>query len=121
MHCGECAAPIAIFWLRRTPEQSYTQVRDDGEAPDPGKLIRPRVESGRAGRPNAPDTIAGHGPGVADPIRRPGVTLTTERTRRAGKHTPAQKVRALFDSWLLAAKVKPKHHVRVRQAAGSAI
>ena len=65
--------------------------------------------------------IAGHGPGVADPIRRPGVTLTTERTRRAEKCSPAQEVRAHFDSWLRAAMVKPKHHVRVRQAAGSAI
>ena len=34
---------------------------------------------------------------------------------------PAQEVRALFDSWLRAARVKLLHHMRPRQAAGGAI
>ena len=46
------------------------KIRDGGETLDPGKLIRSRVESERAGRPEAFNMITGHGPGVADPIRR---------------------------------------------------
>ena len=108
-HPTAVSVPVQLLFsgcLLRAAEQSCTQVRDARHHAAPSKRIRLRVESGRASLPEAFGCIARQGPMLRIDSHRRTVNLTTRPTRCAWMRLPAQEVRALFDSWLRAARVK---------------